>query len=151
MSVSFRPALLDVNVLVALFDAEHVHHEVAHDWFSDAQGEGWATCPLTENGVVRILSNRRYSPLAESPALTAARLRMFCQSKNHVFWPDDISLRTTEFFMDAVAYSHHATTDVYLLALAKHHGGRLATFDRTIPVSAVTGASRDDLLVLAEA
>lgn len=145
-----KPALLDVNVLVALFDAEHVHHEVAHDWFADAHHNGWATCPLTENGVVRILSNRRYSPLAEPPGQTAARLRAFCQSPGHVFWPDDVSLRTTELFMDAVIYPHHATTDVYLLALARHHGGRLATFDRSITLSAVTGATRDDLLVLAE-
>lgn len=150
MARSTRPALLDVNVLVALFDPDHVHHDLAHDWFADAQREGWATCPLTENGVVRILSNRRYSPFAESPGLTTARLRAFCRSGGHVFWPDDISLRTTELFMDAVTYSHHATTDVYLLALSRCHGGRLATFDRTIPVGAVVGASRDDLLLLAE-
>ena len=147
---SARPTLLDVNVLVALFDPDHVHHDLAHDWFASATG-GWATCPLTENGVVRILSNRRYSPVAEPPGRTVARLRAFCQSRDHQFWPDDISLRTTELFMDAVVYSHQAITDVYLLALAKHHGGRLATFDRAIPVNAVAGASQGDLLLIAEA
>ena len=110
---------------------------------------GWATCPLTENGLVRILSNRSYSPLAEPPGRTAARLRAFCQSPGHQFWPDDISLRTTELFMDAAVYAHHAVTDVYLLALALHHKGRLATFDRTIPVGAVASATRDDLLLIA--
>ncbi|MDO8794710.1 MAG: PIN domain-containing protein [Vicinamibacterales bacterium] len=144
------PALLDVNVLVALFDPDHVHHDLAHDWFAEARRDGWATCPLTENGVVRILSNRRYSPVAEPPGRTVARLRAFCQSRDHQFWPDDVSLRTTELFMDAVVYSHQAITDVYLLALAKHHGGRLATFDRAIPVDAVAGASREDLLLIAE-
>ena len=143
-----RPALLDVNVLVALFDPDHVHHDLAHDWFSVAQHDGWATCPLTENGVVRILSNRRYSPLAEPPGRTAARLRTFCHSRDHQFWPDDVSLRTTELFMDAVAYSHTAVTDVYLLALARQHGGRLATFDRTIPRGVVAGAVPHDLLLI---
>ncbi len=105
---------------------------------------------LTETGVVRILSNRRYSPVAEAPGRTAARLRALCQSRDHRFWPDDVSLCTTELFMDAVVYPHHAVTDVYLLALAKHHGGRLATFDRAIPLDAAAGASRDHLLLLAE-
>ena len=50
-------SLLDVNVLVALFDPDHVHHEAAHVWFAATRGAGWATCPLTENGVVRVLSN----------------------------------------------------------------------------------------------
>ena len=56
-----RPALLDVNVLIALFDQEHVHHELSHDWFSDNRRDGWATCPVTENGFLRVLSNPAYS------------------------------------------------------------------------------------------
>ena len=55
-----RVALLDVNVLVALFDSSHVHHEVAHDWFADHRAQGWATCPHTENGFVRVLANPAY-------------------------------------------------------------------------------------------
>jgi len=69
------PALLDVNLLVALFDPDHVHHDPAHDWFVDSREQGWATCPVTENGVIRILSNLRYSPAAESPARTVKRLQ----------------------------------------------------------------------------
>ena len=145
---SDRPSLLDVNLLVALFDPDHVHHDVAHDWFADARSQGWATCPVTENGVIRILSNRRYSPAAETPARTAERLRSFCGSGHHVFWADTLSLRSDDVFSHAAAYSHQAVTDVYLLALAKHHGGRLATLDRMIPVDSVRAASRDDLIVI---
>ena len=148
---SARPALLDVNVLVALFDPDHVHHDLAHDWFVEARHTGWSTCPLTENGVVRILSNRRYSPVAEPPQRIIARLRAFCQSRDHQFWPDDVSLRVKDWFTDTAVYPHQAITDVYLLALAKNHGGRLATFDRAIPVDAVAGASQEDLLLIAEA
>ncbi|MGE0444353.1 MAG: TA system VapC family ribonuclease toxin [Vicinamibacterales bacterium] len=143
-----RPALPDVNVLVALFDPDHVHHDVAHDWFADARSQGWATCPLTENGVSRILSNRRYTPAAEPPARTAARLRAFCNSGDHRFWADSLSMRSHDVFADAAVYSHRTVTDLYLLALARHNGGRLATFDRTIPVAAVVGASPDDLMVI---
>ncbi|HWJ56793.1 MAG TPA: hypothetical protein VNR90_11235, partial [Vicinamibacterales bacterium] len=56
-----RIALLDVNLLVALFDPDHVHHDISHDWFAEQRGVGWATCPLTENGLVRVLSSPRAS------------------------------------------------------------------------------------------
>jgi predicted nucleic acid-binding protein len=57
-----RIALLDINVLVALFDADHVHHDFAHDWFTDHHERGWATCPITENGFIRVVSNPKYQP-----------------------------------------------------------------------------------------
>jgi toxin-antitoxin system PIN domain toxin len=141
-----RPALLDVNVLVALFDPEHVHHEPAHEWFSAHRSSGWATCPLTENGVVRILSNRAYSPSAVPPAEVTRRLESFRASGHHVFWPDDISLCDSTSFNLTVGHRH--LTDVYLLGLARTHGGRLATFDRSIPLKAVRGAQADDLVVI---
>jgi toxin-antitoxin system PIN domain toxin len=142
------PALLDVNVLVALFDPDHIHHDPAHDWFADSREHGWATCPLTENGLVRILSNPRYSPVAESPARMIGRLRKFCSSSDHLFWPEDLSLGDTRRFVGGAAISHQQITDVYLLGLAKRHGGRLATFDRTIPTHAVADGRKNDLLVI---
>ncbi|MDA1185409.1 MAG: PIN domain-containing protein [Acidobacteria bacterium] len=150
MTATSRPALLDVNVLVALFDPDHVHHDIAHDWFADNRGDGWATCPLTENGVVRILSNLRYSPTAESSARIVERLRATCDNGNHVFWADDLSLRDVRRFVAAAPISHRQVTDVYLLGLARRHRGRLATFDRTIPLEAVPGGERDDLIVISE-
>ena len=149
MSRRSAPTLLDVNVLVALFDPDHVHHETAHDWFADHRHEGWATCPLTENAVIRILSNLAYSPTAEPPAQIVQRLRAFCASGDHRFWPDDVSLRDEQWLSPDVPVSHRQVTDVYLLALARHHAGRLATFDRTIPIGASPRASADDLMVIA--
>lgn len=139
-------ALLDVNLLIALFDPDHVHHEPAHRWFGAQRTAGWATCPLTENGLVRILSNPSYSPSAERPAKIAERLRIFCKSGHHHFWSDDISLRDSRRFELAVSY--RKLTDVYLLSLAVAHEGRLATFDRSIPLEGVPGASRKHLVVV---
>jgi toxin-antitoxin system PIN domain toxin len=141
-----RPALLDVNLLVALFDPDHVHHEPAHRWFGDHRSSGWATCPLTENGVVRILSNPAYSPSAERPAEIARRLGSFRASGHHVFWPDDVSVCDTRVF--SLTVGHRQLTDVYLLGLAVAHRGLLATFDRSIPLRAVRGARPDDLVVI---
>jgi toxin-antitoxin system PIN domain toxin len=141
-----RPALLDVNVLIALFDPDHVHHEAAHAWLSAHRSSGWATCPLTENGVVRILSNPAYSPAAERPAEIARRLAAFRESGDHVFWPDDVSVCDARVF--DLSVGHRRITDVYLLALAVRRDGRLATFDRSIPAKAVRGARADHLVVV---
>ena len=148
MTAAARPALLDVNLLVALFDPDHVHHETAHGWFAASRRRGWATCPITENGVVRILSNLRYSPAAEPAVRIVDRLRTFCESGHHVFWADDVSLRDVARFAPGAPVSHRQVTDVYLLGLAKGHGGRLATFDRTIPLASVAGAAADDLIII---
>lgn len=141
--------LLDVNLLVALFDADHVHHETAHDWFADHRAGGWATCPATENGFVRVLSNPRY-PGAEARVETIVeRLRVFRQSGHHTFWPDAVSITDLDAVRPSYMRGHRQVTDVCLLALAVRRGGRLATFDRSIPVSAVVGATRDTLAVIA--
>ncbi len=141
-----RPALLDVNLLVALFDPDHVHHEAAHRWFGAEKAMGWATCPLTENGLIRLLSNPAYSTAPERPGNVADRLRAFRASGHHELWPDDVSLSDAGFF--SLAVSHRQLTDVYLLGLAKAHGGRLATFDRSIPLKAVRGAGPEHLVVI---
>lgn len=65
-----KRALLDINVLVALSDQAHVHHDLVHRWFARARASGWATCPLTENGLVRVIGNPSYrgsSPLRHPP------------------------------------------------------------------------------------
>ena len=140
MSVS----LLDVNFLVALFDEEHIHHEPAHSWFAVHRGDGWASCPLTENGVVRILSNMTYSGVAESAGQVRGRLDAFCKSGDHVFWPDSISLRDVRFDFSEV--THRQLTDLYLLALAVENGGHLATFDGRIRQSSYARAHRDSVV-----
>lgn len=145
-----RPALLDVNVLIALFDETHVHHQTAHDWFADHADAGWATCPLTENGFLRVLTHPR-AGVEDDPLTVFNSLRTFCGSRQHVFWEDAISLRDPRIFDDSVILSHKQLTDVYLLGLATRKRGRLATFDTRIPLKAVKGATRDNLAVIAPA
>ena len=137
MSVS----LLDVNVLIALFDPSHVHHERAHRWFARSRKHGWATCPLTSNGCVRILSNPAYPTITVTTGEVIARLRSFCSSPHHEFWSDSISLLDERLFRSQLFPGHQAVTDIYLLALAVRHHGRLATFDGAIPWRPVTDAT----------
>ncbi len=141
-----RPALLDVNVLIALFDPDHLHHESAHRWFAEHRAAGWATCPLTENGAVRILSNPAYSTIAERPAALGGRLRAFCESGHHRFWPDDVSLRDGSLF--TLETGHRQLTDSYLLGLAVRHAGCLATFDRAVTLRSVRGARPEHLTII---
>jgi hypothetical protein len=146
-----RVALLDVNVLVALFDPDHVHHEAAHAWFADEGRENWATCPLTEAGFIRVLSSPRYAGTVTRAADLAERLRRFCGSGGHVFWQDDVSLLDGSLFDLASIAGHRQLTDVYLLGLAHSRRGRLVTFDRAIPLAAVRGVSTAALEVVAPA
>jgi toxin-antitoxin system PIN domain toxin len=143
-----HPALLDINVLVALFNPDHVHHDIAHDWFADHRERGWATCPVTENGFVRILSNRAAGRTVEPSSALVDRLQTFCASGHHVFWPDSVSLRDSKLFDPSFAAGAGQLTDIYLLGLAKRMGGVLATLDRTIPWRAVVGASPSTICLI---
>ena len=135
-----RRALLDVNVLIALHDEQHVHHRTAADWLSGNARSGWATCPLTQNGCVRILSQPNYpNPVPLADALMV--LRRSCALPSHVFWHDDISLLDTARLDHGRMHGHRQITDLYLLALAVEHDSRLVTFDAQIPLSAVRGAT----------
>jgi len=141
-------ALLDVNVLVALFDPDHVHHEPAHRWFADHRALGWATCPLTENGLLRVLLHPAYSPAAIPAALMLDRLREFRNSGGHAFWPDDISFLDADVLDAGASLGHRQLTDAYLLGLAVKHDGRLATFDRTIPLGKIRYAKAANLVLI---
>lgn len=142
-----RVALLDLNVLVALFDPDHVHHEPAHKWFGKHRTQGWATCPVTENGIVRILSTPAYADPPETPANVIVRLGKFCASGHHEFWPADFSIRDLRS-VNGHALANKQITDVYLLALARHRNGRLATFDRSIPLDGAEGATSRHLEII---
>ncbi len=133
--------LLDVNVLIALIDPAHVQHDAAHAWF-EAQGHlRWATCPVTENGTVRIVSHPRYPGTPVTPATVATLLARFCALTGHEFWSDDISLLDEKNIDTTRLLSHTQVTDTYLLALARAHGGQLATFDRRLVTAAVPGGT----------
>ena len=140
-------ALLDVNVLIALLDAAHVHHGLARDWLADNIAGGWASCPITQNGCIRILSQPAY-PGAESPAAVAARLAEAAATSWHEFWPDDLSLLDDETLNWRCVLGSRQLTDAYLLALAVRHDGRFVTFDRSIPLNLVPGAETRHLTCL---
>ena len=142
-------ALLDVNVVIALLDPDHAFHERAHDWWAATGKLGWASCPLTENGVARIMSNPAYSAGARfGPGDLISRLQTFAGQTNHEFWPDDISLRDGKFFDGERLHSSRQLTGLYLLALAVKRDGKLATFDQAIPLSAVRNARAENLCVI---
>ena len=142
-------ALLDINVVIALLDPDHAFHERAHDWWAVNNKSGWASCPITENGVIRIMSNPSYSPEAPfAPSDLISRLRIFSQSTDHEFWPDDLSLCDASAFDIERIHGARQITDLYLLALAARRKARLATFDKAISVSAVRSARINNLIVV---
>ena len=141
-------ALLDVNVLVALFDVDHIHHELAHRWFADHRARGWASCPLTENAFLRILSSPRYGPRFTTISDLRVLIKQLRSSGYHEFWPDDISLVEDDLLRPEHMHGPQQLSDVYLLALAVWRGGRLVTLDRKIPLASVKGATREHLDVI---
>ncbi len=140
-------ALLDVNVLIALFDELHQDHDLAVSWLHENIAHGWASCPMTQNGFVRILTQPRYPrPLSASDAIQ--RLSEATSTRWHAFWPDDVSLLDSTRFHRSKIHGPHQITDLYLLSLAANHQGRFVTFDRSITLNAVSKATKDHLVVL---
>ena len=140
-------ALLDVNVLIALLDSDHLSHDAALSWFSKNAREGWASCPITQNGCIRIMSNAGYpNPLPVRAVIE--RLADACRQDIHEFWPDELSLLDSEVVDSTRIHGPRQLTDIYLLALAVQHGGRLVTFDSGIPLAAVRKATTQKLLIL---
>lgn len=140
--------LLDVNVWVALLDDAHQHNL---DALSLIQRPGLqiATCPLVENGVLRVLNLPRYGtlgPVGFEPVRT--KMQMVCDDVDHEFWPDDVSLRSAPAVDWTRVYGHNQITDLYLLTLAVAHGGALATFDHRIALNAVKTAKKQHLVLL---
>jgi len=129
--------LLDVNVLIALLDPPHIQHDAAHEWFGAEGRHAWATCPLTENGVLRIVGPTRYPNTPGTPAAVAQLMTGLCALPGSTFWPDDISLFDSDKLDMRRMLSSGQVTDSYLLALACAHGGQLATFDQRLVTDAV--------------
>ena len=142
-----RPGLLDVNVLIALLDPNHQFHDAAHAWFAENRRYGWATCPITENGCVRILGKASYPAIGLNTEQIRAVLTCFTLSGDHSFWPDSITLLDSARFPLA-GFGPKQLTDLYLLGLAQHHRGRLVTFDNSIRWNAVAGCTPEDLEAL---
>ncbi len=140
-------ALLDVNVLLALLDADHVDHALARHWLATEIQQGWASCAVTQNGFVRIISQPRY-PSPVPPAEAIRRLRLATNTPHHEHWNCESSLLDETLVDPSRLHGPRQVTDVYLLALAAAHGGRFVTFDRTIPLSAARRAEPRNLVIL---
>jgi len=124
--------LLDVNVLIATAWPTHVAHQKVQQWIGHHAKKGWATCPFTETAFVRILSNPAFSPNAVTPADALALLRANLRHPAHRFWEDDASfIQAAEPFSDRLV-GHQQVSDAYLLGLAIHREGKLATLDRGV-------------------
>ena len=124
----------DVNVLIALFDPEHIHHNTAQDWFSLASQQAWCTCPLTENGFLRIVSKPNYPGVRWNVAEAAARLAALISNhpSSYRFYADSISLCDSGLFNWRTVQGSNQLTDLYLLGLCQQHHATLVTFDSGI-------------------
>lgn len=140
-------ALLDVNVLIALLDAEHLHHEAARAWLRSNIQHGWATCPITQNGCLRIMAQPAY-PNPLPVARVAERLAEAMATADHEFWPDDVSLLGAGVMDWGRVIGPKQITDVHLLAMAVQRQGRFVTFDARISPSAIVRARDEQLCVI---
>ncbi|HWW15804.1 MAG TPA: TA system VapC family ribonuclease toxin [Candidatus Dormibacteraeota bacterium] len=132
--------LLDVNVLIALSWPEHMEHMLAQRWFAKHRGKGWATCPLAQAGFVRIVSNPVFSSRSVSVHQAIEGLVGSLRDQAHQFWPDSISLADAVRLVRGTITGHQQITDAYLVALAMHNRGKLATLDRGIQKWAPEGS-----------
>ncbi|MBI4757394.1 MAG: VapC toxin family PIN domain ribonuclease [Betaproteobacteria bacterium] len=147
MPSSARRALLDVNVLIALFDTDHIHHRHASAWLHANIAAGWASCAITQNGCLRIMSQPGY-PNPLPVARVAERLRQATRTQHHRFIDQSVSLLDTDRFATDPLLGHRQVTDAYLLGLAVAHDLRLVSFGNAIPLRAVAGGTPEHLVVL---
>lgn len=144
---SSRRLLLDVNVWIALLDDDHVHNTRALELVE--RGVAIASCPLTENGVLRVMNMPAYSRAARAGFdVVREKMQLVCRFLDHQFWSDDLSLVRDDVVDFTRISGHNQITDAYLLALAVRHGGALATFDQRVGLTAVRGAGQEHLLLL---
>lgn len=131
--------LLDVNVVIALIDPLHVHHERAHRWFADRGASLWYTSPTVQNGVIRVVSSPKY-PNTQSTSVVLASLASLTAREDHLFLADAVSLLDSSLRTEGLLASSQVT-DTYLLHLAASNDALLATFDRRIVTAAVPSGS----------
>ena len=142
-------SLLDVNVLIALLDSKHGLHDRAHLWWRNEEKISWASCPLVENGVIRIMSNPGYhSQQRFTVTMIREQLFEFTQNTDHLFFPDDVSILNGSLFDHDFILGHNQLTDAYLLALAVSNDAKLVSLDCRISLTAVRMAKAENLLVI---
>lgn len=134
--------LLDVNMLIAVIDKDHERHDIARDWFRKRTGEGWATCPITENGFVRIFSHSAYPGTPTTTGEALALLESLKRYRGHQFWPDSITVTSPNLANAIPNGSHKDITDLYLLELASSKEGKLATLDSRLKFDLLASGQR---------
>lgn len=142
-------SLLDVNYLVALLDPQHAFHDAAHEVWPMIEGNGWASCPITEIGTIRVISGSKYpgSNKFSIPDLVT-RLNGLTAQTDHEFWTEPVSIINDREFDPSMIVGSKQITDIYLLGLATYKKARLVTFDRKIPIGAVRAATESNLMVI---
>jgi hypothetical protein len=140
-------ALLDVNVLIALFDPDHVHHRGATEWLRGNITEGWASCAITQNGCVRIMSQPRY-PNPFTVREIVSRLGEACSTEHHHFLPGNVSILDSGLIDHTRLLQPKQLTDIYLLALAHEHQCRFVSFDQSIAWECVRGARENSVITI---
>jgi toxin-antitoxin system PIN domain toxin len=143
--------LLDTNLLIALAWPQHVHHAKAHEWFQAVGNSGWATCPVTQAAFIRISSNPKIIADAVTPRAALHVLQKIVAIPGHRFWADDVAPTEAKIFTSAALVGHRQVTDAYLVALAQHRKGKLATFDRGVAELVQVHKERAQYITLVEA
>ena len=139
--------LLDVNMLIALCDPMHTHRTIAKKWFQEQSTNGWATCPITENGLVRILGQPAYPNGPPTPSGPLQALRQLTSLPGHQFWNDNISISDPNLFEELTHLNSKQITDVYLLGLAASRTSKLVTLDKGIDSNRVQGGTEALIIV----
>lgn len=142
--------LPDVNVLVALHDRKHIGHDKAHTWFEQCKDLAWATCPMTENGFLRVFTQTQYPNNLTGVSDTLFLLENLIQtySKTHHYWSDIVSMRDKTLFDPKIMRGHKQITDVYLLGLCQSNGATFVTLDTGITTAAIVSPHSELLQIL---
>ena len=139
-------SLLDVNVLISLLDSNHEHHRAVMGWF-EQNHDRWASCPITQNGYLRIVTQKKY-PNSISIPEAVRTLSQAVSTPNHEFLPDDITLLDSQLVAHGHIQGSGLFTDIYLLALSVAHGARFVTLDTGVPHAAVPQATEASMHVI---
>lgn len=134
--------LLDVNILIALLDTLHIHHKKSENWFFDIASKSWATCPITENGFLRIVTSTAYENIDANFKEALTRLNHLREIGNHNFWSDEISFPSSKDLFPQYVINSKEITDIYLILLAKKNKGKLATLDKKIKSDAIVDGKK---------
>jgi hypothetical protein len=142
--------LLDTSALIAFLDPNHWFRQQAFHWYLAAGRPKWATCPITENGYVRIVSQEAYrgGALPCHQLIQTLALAKQAAGSSYEFFPDELSLADSTLFLPGMILGPKLVTDAYLLGLAKKRGAKVATFDRRMPWQAIVGGSEELLEVI---